>query len=94
MYILIRKDDTKVLGFTVWSGFGEEQSISGSFNDVSVVSFDNDEKSVTVRLYSTVEYATKEAIRISKIIKEVHDKDITLQCLPLFAYIRQVENWS
>ena len=94
MYILIRQDDTRVLGFTVWSGFGPDRSITDSFNDVAVVSFEKNEKSASVRLYSTIEYASAEAVRISKIIKEAHNKDITLECMPLYAYVRQIENWA
>ncbi len=94
MYILIREDSTKVLGFTVWSGFGSNQSISDSFNDVAVVSFEQNKKSVSVRMFSTADYANSEAVRLSKIIKEVHHKDIKLEVMPLHAYIRQIENWS
>jgi hypothetical protein len=94
MYILIREDATKVLGFTVWSGFGAAHSISDSFNDVAVVSFEQNEKSVSVRMFSTAEYAHSEAIRLSKIIKELHGKEIKLECMPLHVYIRQIENWG
>jgi hypothetical protein len=94
MYILIREDATKVLGFTVWSGFGNDHSISDSFNDVAVVSFEQNEKSVSIRMFSTAEYAHSEAIRLSKIIKELHGKEIKLECIPLHVYIRQIENWG
>lgn len=94
MYILIREDATKVLGFTVWSGFESDHSISNSFNDVAVVSFEKNEKSVSLRMFSTAEYAHAEAIRISKVIKEIHGKDIKLDVMPLNVYIRQIENWS
>lgn len=94
MYILIREDSTKVLGFTVWSGFGNDHSISDSFNDVAVVSFEQNEKSVSVRMFSTAEYANSEAIRLSKLIKELHEKDIKLEVMPLHVYIRQIENWG
>jgi hypothetical protein len=94
MYILIHEDATKVLGFTVWSGFGNSHSISDSFNDVAVVSFEQNEKSVSIRMFSTAEYANSEAIRLSKIIKELHGKDIKLEVMPLHVYIRQIENWG
>lgn len=94
MYILIREDATKVLGFTVWSGFGAAHSISDSFNDVSVVSFEQNEKAASIRIFSTAEYAGAEAIKISKIIKEDHGKEIKLECMPLHVYIRQIENWG
>lgn len=94
MYILIRDDATKVLGFTVWSGFSENSGIVESFNDVAVVSFEKNQKSVSIRMFSTPEYASTEAIRISKIIKETHGKDIKLDIMPLQVYIRQIENWQ
>jgi hypothetical protein len=94
MYILIREDATKVLGFTVWTGFTQNGHIEESFNDVAVTSFDKNEKAVSVRLFSTPEYASTEAVRISKIIKETHDKEIKLDSMPLHVYLRQIENWS
>lgn len=94
MYILVRDDTTKVLGFTVWTGFTQNGHIEESFNDVAVVSFEKNEKSVSLRMFSTAEYASKEAVRISKLIKEQHGKDIKLDIMPLTVYIRQIENWS
>lgn len=94
MYILVRDDPTKVLGFTVWSGFSENAGIVDSFNDVAVKSFEKNQKSVSIRMFSTPEYASTEAVRISKIIKETHDKDIKLDIMPLQVYIRQIENWQ
>lgn len=94
MYILIRDDAEKVLGFTVCSGFSDNAGISDSFNDVAVASFEKNQKSATVRMFSTPEYASTEAVRISKIIKETHGKDIKLDIMPLQVYIRQIENWQ
>lgn len=94
MYILIRDDATKVLGFTVWSGFSENAGIVGSFNDVAIVSFERNQKSASLRMFSTPEYASTESVRISKIIKETHGLDIKLDIMPLQVYIRQIENWQ
>lgn len=94
MYILVHEDVTKVLGFTVWSGFEVDHGISHSFNDVAIVSFEQNKKAASIRIFSTAEYAMFEALHITKTIKEIHGKEVKLDCMPLHIYIRQIENWG
>lgn len=94
MYILIKNDESKVLGYTVWTGFGHDASIKDSFGDVGVVSFENNEKSATVRLYSTKDYAFSESKRIAEIIKREHDVSIEFDIMPLQVYINHIERWK
>jgi hypothetical protein len=94
MYILIKKDEKKVLGYTVWSGFGDGGKINDSFNDVAIVSFESNEKSVSVRMFSTKEYAFNESKRIEKEIKEHLNIQIELDIMPLDVYINHIERWK
>lgn len=94
MYILISKNTTKVLGYTVWSGFDIDGNVSQSFNEVSIKSFEKNEKSATVRIYSTKEYAFSESIRTSAVIKENTGQVIELDIMPLSVYINHIERWK
>jgi len=94
MYILTKKDKEKFLGYTVWNGFDRSGGITDSFGDIAVKSFEKNEKSATVRIYSTKNYAFNESIRISKIIKENTGLDIELDIMPLDTYINHIERWS
>lgn len=94
MYILVKNDETKVLGYTVWTGFGRDGTIKDSFGDVGIVSFKKNRKSVTVRMYSTKEYVDSEAKRISEIIKREHDVTIEFGVMPLLDYINDINRWQ
>jgi hypothetical protein len=94
MYILIRNDNSKVLGYTVWSGFDSDGKITQSFNDVAVRSFEQNEKSASIRMFSTKEYAFSESIRISTLIKENTGQVIELDIMPLSVYINHIERWK
>lgn len=94
MYILITKKDDAVLGHNVWCGFGYNASIESSFNDLRVLSFEKNQKSVPLIVYSTAEFALHEASRISNIIKEAKGKDISFDIMPLYVYLTQIGNWG
>lgn len=94
MYILIQKDEETVLGHKVWCGFGYNASIESSFNDLRVLSFEKNQKSIPLIAYSTAEFALHEASRLSKIIKEAKGKDISFDIMPLYVYLNEIANWG
>lgn len=94
MYILIRSDKKKVLGYTVWTGWGRQYSIDESFGDVDIFCFKNNKKETTVRLFSTKEHAFKKSVEISATIKEMHGQLIELDIIPLDVYINHIERWG
>lgn len=94
MYILIQKDEKTVLGHKVWCGFGYKSSIESSFNDLRVLSFEKNQKSVPMMVYSSAEFALYEASRLSKLIKEAKGKDISFDIMPLYVYLTEITNWG
>lgn len=94
MYILIKKNDDVVLGHNVWCGFGYNASIESSFQDVRVLSFEKNQKSVSLIVYSTAEFALREAARISDIIAKEKGKHISLDIMPLYVYLTEISNWG
>lgn len=94
MYILIRADKKKVLGYTVWTGWGNQFSIDQSFGDVDIFSFESNEKEATVRLFSTKEHAFQKSVEISEKIQNMHAQIIELDIMPLDVYINHIERWG
>lgn len=94
MYILITKKDDAVLGHNVWCGFGCNASIESSFQDVRVLSFEKNQKSVSLIVYSTAEFALHEAARISDIIAKEKGKHIPFDIMPLYVYLTEISNWG
>ncbi len=94
MYILILNNPKKVIGYTVWTGFGPGGSITDSFDDVAIQNFEKNEKASTVRIFSTKDYAYAESKRISIMLNEKEDKKLELDIMPLQVYINHLERWK